>query len=84
MQEIQSYKVTWRPTENVGMIHLCLADGAASVPIDSAMEMMMLVDLLRNESPVYYDARHEVVLTGFEPVGEGSNDADAQKVAAAS
>lgn len=79
MQEIKSYKITWRPCDNAGQIHLGLADGTGgSIPVDSPQEMSLLVDVLRNECPVYWDPEHSFLMTGHEPVGEGSQDADAQ------
>ena len=78
MQKIECYKITWHPRDNVGQIHMGLADGTgASVPIDSPQEMSMMVDILRNECPVHWDAKHGLLMTGFEPVGEGEADADA-------
>lgn len=77
MQEIKCYKLTWRPDENVGQLHFGLADGTgASVPVDTPQEASMLIDVLRHESPVYWDVKHRFLMTGFEPVGEGEHDAD--------
>ena len=77
MQEIKCYKLTWRPDENVGQLHFGLADGTgASVPLDTPQEASMLIDVLRHESPVFWDGKHGLLLTGFEPVGEGEVDAD--------
>lgn len=82
MKQIETYKITWNPRDNAGHIHLGLAEGtAASLPVDSAQEMSMLVDILRNEAPVYWCPSNGFLMTGFEPVGEGSNDADAPAVA---
>lgn len=72
MKKIESYKVTWRPADDAGMIHLALAGGtASSINVDSAAEAAFLTDLLRNESPVFFDPEHELIGTGFEEVGEG-------------
>ncbi len=77
MQEIKCYKLTWRPCDNAGQLHFGLADGSgASVPLDTPQEASMLIDVLRHESPVYWDAKHSLMMTGFEPVGEGEADAD--------
>jgi hypothetical protein len=43
--------------------------------METPQEMMMLVDLLRNEKPIYYDRKYNLITTGIEPVGEGENDA---------
>lgn len=72
MQVIEQYKITWRPEDDAGMVHLALANGAgASLPIDSAAEAAFLLDMLRNESPVFYDTENRLLATGMEPVGEG-------------
>ena len=82
MKQIDTYKITWRPCENVGLIHLGLADGSGGkIEVESAQEMSLLVDMLRNEAPVFWDPVHCFIMTGFEPVGEGSADADAGKAA---
>ena len=83
MEEIKTYKITWNPRDNAGAIHFGLANGTgASVSVDSAQEMSMMVDILRNEAPVYWCPQNGFLMTGFEPVGEGANDADAPAKAA--
>ena len=77
MKEIKCYKLTWRPADNAGQLHFGLADGTgASTPLDTPQEARMLIDVLRNEAPVYWDDEHGLLMTGFEPVGEGKGDAD--------
>lgn len=44
------------------------ADSIADIPI---AEASYIIDLLRNEKPVYYDAGLKRMSTSFEPVGEG-------------
>jgi len=34
-------------------------------------EFICLVDILRNEKPVFWDDNSETLETGFEPAGEG-------------
>jgi len=34
-------------------------------------EFLCLVDILRNEKPVFWDDNSETLETGFEPAGEG-------------
>ena len=34
----------------------------------------LLLDVLRNEKPVYYDTHHGMIMIGLEPVGEGEDD----------
>ncbi len=76
MQEIETYKLTWTPADNRGTLHLGLKDGTgADIALDSPSEAHFLMDLLRNESPCYYYAAIGMVGTGFEPVGEGEEQA---------
>lgn len=43
-----------------------------TVTVNSVEEMRLLVDLLRNESPIMYDIAAGIVRTGsWETVGEG-------------
>ena len=34
-------------------------------------DFKFVLDILRNEKPVYFDRAAKVIKTGFEPVGEG-------------
>ncbi len=53
-------------------MHLKLNSGeTAHINIDSPCEARLLVDVLRNEKPVYYDTENGLVMTGMEPVSEG-------------
>lgn len=57
MQELESYKITCRPCDNAGLIHL--ADGSGgTIPVNPPQAPLALVDILRNEAPVYWDAEH--------------------------
>ncbi|ETX07757.1 hypothetical protein [Candidatus Entotheonella palauensis] len=72
MQEIIQYAFFWRTEENVGAINLALADGSGGqVIVDSPAEASLLLDVLRNERPVFYDRANALIMTGLEPVGEG-------------
>lgn len=70
MKEVESYKIAWNSKSDEGIITLnTLPDGIQQLMVDSAAEGMLLLDILRNEKPVYVEK--DVLLTGFEPVGEG-------------
>lgn len=72
MEEIIQYAFFWRTEENVGMINLVLASGGGGqVIVDSPEEASLLLDVLRNEKPLFYDRRNALIATGLEPVGEG-------------
>lgn len=73
--KIEKYQMAWNAGKNEGMLILLLEGGGTiNQPIDSAEEGYFLLDMLRNEDPVFYDANADIILTGFEPVGEGERD----------
>lgn len=70
MKEIEAYKIAWNVPEDQGVITLhTLPEGIEQLHLNSAAEASLLVDMLRNEKPVYVE--NGVIFTGFEPVGEG-------------
>lgn len=71
-KEVTHYAFFWNVQANEGHILLQFADGStAQTLLDSPSEGSLLVDILRNEKPVYYDQEHDILLTGLEMVGEG-------------
>ena len=69
-KEVESYKIAWNTPSDEGIIMLQIVDGGMErLEVDSAAEALLLLDILRNEKPVY--CQGQVLLTGFEPVGEG-------------
>ncbi len=71
MKEVEKYAFFWRPEDDSGSIHLVLAgEGAADIFIDSPQEATFLLDLLRNEKPIFYNADSGQICTGLEPAGE--------------
>ncbi len=74
--EVIGYKTFWNATDNHGQLWILFADETGQLfDMETPQEMMMLVDLLRNEKPIYYDRKYNLITTGLEPVGEGENDA---------
>lgn len=72
MKAIEWYALFWRPEDNTGSIHLALSDEtSANINLDSPAEASLIVDILRNEKPCYYDAQTGQISTGLELVGEG-------------
>ncbi len=72
MIKILKYVITYRPVDDAGKVHLILEDGTgANLPIDSPQEATFILDLLRNEQPVYYDPLHQLLSSGIEGIGEG-------------
>ncbi|MEM7132595.1 MAG: hypothetical protein AAF702_40200 [Chloroflexota bacterium] len=75
MKEVIHYSFFWRTEDNTGVFQLALADGTGgSLEPDSPQEAMLLLDVLRNEKPIYYEAEHQLLMTGLEPVGEGEKE----------
>lgn len=73
--EVVGYRTLWNATDNHGQLWILFADQTGKLfDTETPQEMMMLVDLLRNEKPIYYDHQHNLIMTGIEPVGEGEND----------
>ena len=80
MIKIMKYMMSYRPSENAGSVHLILENGeGADIPIDSPQEASLLLDLLRNESPVFYDSAHQLLTCGIEGVGEGEGKSKKSK-----
>lgn len=78
MIKIESYAIMWNADTNEGSINLLLEGGGTRmISADSAAECTLLVDILRNESPVYVHVRHNQLITGMEPVGEGGEGSGA-------
>jgi len=70
MKEIESYKITWNTANDEGILLLHTKDGGLEqLHVDSASEASLVIDILRNEKPVFCD--NGLLYTGFEPVGEG-------------
>ena len=69
MKQIESYKISWNVASDEGIILLNVEGGTEQLLADSAAEALLLLDILRNESPVFYN--EGLLMTGFEPVGEG-------------
>jgi hypothetical protein len=74
MVEITAYSVYWHAAKKSGDVRVNLVDDSAHTLSGlNAEEVHMLVDLLRNEKPVYYSVERQVVFVAWEPVGEGED-----------
>jgi hypothetical protein len=74
MIEISAYSVYWHATERSGDVRVNLIDDSSfTLGGLTADEVRMLVDLLRNEKPVYFDPERRTVFVAWEPVGEGED-----------
>ena len=62
MEQILEYSIFYRHESEAGMIHMHMADGSNQhFPFHSIEEASLLIDILRNEKPVYYNAEDEII-----------------------
>lgn len=72
---VGSYQAYWDTQQHNGQVKLHVWYGQGwslvevALAVESAEEMQLLVDLLRNEKPIWFDSGK--LRTGLEPVGEG-------------
>lgn len=80
MKEVLAYKVSWNVEVDQGIFLLDLKneEGVRQLLVDSAAEASLLIDILRNEKPVYVDSNN-LLLSGFEMVGEGERGNDEEE-----
>jgi hypothetical protein len=71
MKRITNYQAWWDPKQNKGWFWFTYYDGARvkTVNVD-ATNFTIVLDILRNEKPVYGDHTSAAVTTQKEPVGE--------------
>jgi hypothetical protein len=67
---VKNYKAYWRPAMNYGVLTIWYDTTFSQQKIESPQEMLILVDLLRNEKPVYFHTVTKAIATAKEPVGE--------------
>lgn len=69
---IIQYRAGWDIKGSCGRIQLRSQKGTWS-PVKSikdSTEFQVILDLLRNEHPIFYDIKNDVIRTSIEPVGE--------------
>ena len=77
-QRIEKYAIFYNVQANEGHILFqfddsVAGDSTATLLLDSPQEGTFILDILRNESPVYYDDEHHLIMTGLEFTGEGED-----------
>lgn len=70
-QAITHYQAEWHLKSNTGNITLIFSNGQHQVVGLSPDAFHALVDVLRNERPVYWNEADQVIHTLSELVGEG-------------
>ena len=73
---VTSYRAEWNAQQNKGLLKLMVWTSSTTieeltVATDSAQEMLLLLDLLRNEKPISYNSETMTIVTTQEIVGEG-------------
>ena len=67
---IKAYTGYWRPEKNYGLLRIFYNGGINVQKIESPQEMLLVLDILRNEKPVWFHTVSKAITTGAEPVGE--------------
>ncbi len=77
--KVVKYAISWATAQRKGYITLITNDSSGKptgrTPLSPASpeEFICLLDILRNEKPVFWDDNSATLETGFEPTGEGEN-----------
>ena len=72
--EVKQYYARWSPTNHNGYVRIYWDGGSKAFPESSfttPVEFQIVVDLLRNEKPVWWDEPTQRLYASQEPVGEG-------------
>ncbi len=69
-ERVEAYRVVWDLDNHNGGLVLVLQKDRVFHRIHAPAQLQMLVDLLRNEQPIFYDHRRKLLQTADEPVGE--------------
>lgn len=71
------YGISWATAQRKGYITMMANDDNEKPTLrfgldpETSEEFLCLVDILRNEKPVFWDDNSATLETGFEPAGEG-------------
>lgn len=70
-KQIEKYAVLYYPS-GLSRINVYFPDGSWFSYMDlDAAQALLLVDILRNEKPIFWSTENEALIAGREPVGEG-------------
>ena len=72
--EVTKYYARWSPTRHHGYIIIDWSGDSKAFPersFTNPTEFQIVVDLLRNEKPVWWDESTQRLFASGEPVGEG-------------
>jgi hypothetical protein len=70
IKEIRDYSLYWGIDNHHGFLELHTMDDRAGygIRIENPSEIMLIVDMLRNEKPCYYDTTSRTVSTSRKPM----------------
>lgn len=71
---ISHYRASWHAAARVGSVVLVSQQGEFELRSLGSSEFHAVVELLRNERPIFFDPATETVFTGSERVGEEEID----------
>ena len=72
--EVKTYYARWSPSTHTGYIQIYWDGGMKAFPEGSftnPVEFQIVLDLLRNEKPIWWDEKFQRLYASREPVGEG-------------
>ena len=77
-KQVERYSAGWHHASSAaesgdGYLYLQFADGTHSIARPGDIDFKNMLDLLRNETPVYYDPDGRWLSTEHEPVGEAES-----------
>lgn len=69
---IIQYRAGWDLNSNFGILQLRSQNGTWSSvkKIKDASEFQVIIDLLRNEHPIYHDTKTDIIRTTNEDIGD--------------
>ena len=71
-EKISGYREVWDLNDHRGGVVLIMEAGDTTyLRLENPAEFNAVIDILRNEKPVYYDRKRQFIQTGEEPIGEG-------------
>ena len=73
-EQVTHYYARWNPIKHRGFVIIYWSGGSRFFPEEhftNPTEFQIVVDLLRNEKPVYWDEPSQRLYAAAEPVGEG-------------
>ena len=73
-EQVNTYYARWSPSRHHGYVIVYWSGGSKQFPEGSfanPAEFQIVVDMLRNEKPVWWDEPTQRLYVSNEPVGEG-------------